>query len=325
MRAVAGLIALAGALAACTTFEDPTIVLDLRVIAMRAEPPDQLVDVDLMTTPSPTEVLAQLAPTEVCALVADPGQRRSLQWTMTMCLPGDDERCDPAHPEIEIGSGVIDDPDEAPVAQTMCVRVFPDQRLLSVLLAALDGDILRGLGGLDYVVQLRIGGATADRTLDVFAAKTVRVAPRIPAARTPNTNPRIDFLDASSPVGGLLAPPCRCAECGDTLATVLGGTVVTLYPVEPPTVREAYVAPTLDGNAAMLTETMTYQWLAGQGSFSDATTGGGHDLLGNQSLLGSDWRAPRGLHEVTLIPIWMVQRDERLGVSWYESCMKVQP
>ena len=317
-------LALACVLAGCTTFEDPTIVLDLRVLAMRAEPPEQVIDVDLAEPPSPTDVLAQLAPTEVCALVADPGQRRSLLWKMTMCLPGDDDRCDPAHPQVELGSGVLGDPDEAMAGQELCVTVFPDQRMLSVLLAALDADILRGLGGLDFVVELQIGGEAADRELDVVGAKTVRVSPRIPDARSANNNPTIEFLDASVAGAGLVVAPCRCAQCS-AMATVGAGAVVTLYPVEPETVREDYVVPTLDGQTAMLTETMTYQWLAGRGSFSDATTGGGHDLLGNQSLLGSEWRAPRGIDGDTLVPIWMIQRDERLGVSWYETCIRVTP
>ena len=311
-------------LAGCTTFEDPTIVLDLRVLAMRAEPPEQVIDVDLTAPPSPTDVLAQLGPTEVCALIADPGQRRSLLWTMTMCLPGDDDRCDPEHPQVALGSGVLGDPDEAMVGQELCVTVFPDQRMLSVLLDALDADILRGLGGLDFVVELRIGGEVADRELDVYGAKTVRVSPRIPAARSANKNPTIESLDASNQGVSLIVPPCRCAGC-DAIPVVRTGALVTLYPIEPEMVREDYVVPTLDGQTATLTETMTYQWLAGRGSFSDATTGGGHDLLGNQALLGSEWRAPKGIEADTLVPIWMIQRDERLGVSWYETCIQVKP
>lgn len=318
-------VVVAAALGACTTFEDPTIVLDLRVLAVQSEPPDQVIDVDPSQPITASDILAQLQRTEVCALVADPAQHRNLVWTMRVCVPGDDDRCDPKQPSFDVGSGLAGDPEEAEVAQPICATVFPDQRLLSVLVASLQGDVLQGLGGVDYIVQLQVGGETANRDLDLFAAKTVRVSPRIPQARTANTNPRIDFLDASLATSGLTAPNCRCTGCMEPLPVVSAGDIVTLFPVESAGIREAYVVPTLDGKSAMLTETMTYQWLAGQGSFSDATTGGGHDVLGNQSLLGSEWRAPRGLREETLVPVWMVQRDERLGVSWFQTCFRVLP
>jgi len=68
---------------------------------------------------------------------------------------------------------------------------------------------------------------------------------------------------------------------------------VTLYPDETNGTREVYYAPTLSGGSELLTETLTYQWLATAGGFSDATTGGGHDILGNQSLLGTVWQHAR--------------------------------
>ena len=57
-----GLAALAG----CGRFQDPNVVVDLRVLAMMATPPDQVIDVDLTGPVMPQDLLAQLVPTEVC-------------------------------------------------------------------------------------------------------------------------------------------------------------------------------------------------------------------------------------------------------------------
>src|SRR6201999_3114016 len=73
------------AAAGCGRFQDPNVVVDLRTLAMRADPPDQLIDVDLTQPVMPAALLAQLVPTQVCALVADPGADRRLLWSMTLC------------------------------------------------------------------------------------------------------------------------------------------------------------------------------------------------------------------------------------------------
>ena len=64
-------------------------------------------DVDL-DEPSAADILDQLQPTTVTALIADPGAGRPLRWSMTLCLLDDEGRCDRARPYQELGAGVID-------------------------------------------------------------------------------------------------------------------------------------------------------------------------------------------------------------------------
>ena len=78
--------------AACGSFEDEDIVIDTRVLAMAATVPDQVIDVDLENPQSDTALLEQLVSTRMCALVADPAERR-LRWSMTLCTLDTDERC----------------------------------------------------------------------------------------------------------------------------------------------------------------------------------------------------------------------------------------
>lgn len=322
-------------LSGCTTFEDPSIVLDLRIIAMTASldrtvtsggfGPEQVVEIDF-EHPDPVAILAQLQPTEVCGIVADPAAHRALRWTMTVCLLGLDDRCDLDHPVIELGSGLLADPDDSETREQACATLYPDQKLLTILREAVEANPVQALGGVEYGVVLEVDDPLVPGSA-VFGAKHLRVAAPVPAARRANLNPYVDYLDAAVASIGLSIPRTRCADMttlGVDLPEVEGGDVVTLFPIEPASTREEYFAPTLSGSAERVTETLTYQWLAADGSFSDETTGGGHDILGNQSLLGTEWRAPR-LATPKDISVWMVQRDERYGVSVLETCIRVMP
>ncbi|HVK85284.1 MAG TPA: hypothetical protein VM513_14300 [Kofleriaceae bacterium] len=320
------------ALAGCSVFEEPSIVLDLRVIGMVSEPPEQVVDVDL-ADPMSTAILDQLVNVEVKAVVADPNKRRALRWTMTLCLVDEEGRCDRTQPYKELGGGVIEDPDDATAGQYPTATIVPDLDLLVMLQRAVEANPVQALGGVDLTVMLQLGGVDDPAEDDVFAAKRVRVSPRYPAARMANLNPTITSLDAALvgvSSGGIDIHERRCndpVQPGQSPARLRAGQTVTLFPLEPDGTRQQYVAPTLDGQSIMLEETVTYQWLAERGSWSDETTGGGHDILGNQSLLGSDWTAPGTIPDGQMVPtsIWVIQRDERLGVRVFETCIIVEP
>jgi hypothetical protein len=339
------------ALAGCATFEDPNIVIDIRALAMHATVPEQIVDIDLNNPPQPEELLQQLVPSTVCMLVADPTNMRRLRWTMTLCPYGDGERCDDDHPQTVIGQGIADDPetsnfdvapktcaDQADARQSdptvvvpdgcACATVNPDGNLLGVLLDALDNDPLKGFQGLDYEVMLRVGGEGGDPDLDQYAAKGLRIAARIPSTRTANNNPSMRQLqgqfEGNDP---FLLELGRCADNPLPMHEIPPNTKINLFPVESGGARETYVLPTLDGGSEMFTEALTYQWVASGGGLSRGDTGGPHDAFGNDAPLDTDWTSPPAdkLDGPTDFTIWIVQRDERLGVSWYETCMRVVP
>jgi hypothetical protein len=317
---------LIAAAAGCGKFQDPNIVVDLRVIAMTADPPEQVIDVDFQH-PDPAQVLAELAPTQVCALVADPSfDGRRLRWSMTLCEQTTDDRCED-DPQAVVGSGFLDDPDLTVPEPHMCGTVIPDATLLTIVENTLKDDQLHGLQGTQIQIVLEVGGEGADPTLDLFATKTIQLAARVPPQRTANTNPTLTRIDASVNMGATV--PLALGRCVDqvTPIEVPAGKKMRLTPVEPPGVRETYVIPTLDGNFATFTENLTYQWTAASGKFSDGETGGKRDPFGNEPPLFTDWTAPTAdkLDGQTDFPIWVVQRDERLGAAWYESCARVTP
>lgn len=315
-------------LAACGKFQDPNVVVDLRVIGMTASVPEQVVDVDVTNPQPPADLLQQLGPSDVCALVADPSfDGRRLRWSMTLCPLGDADRCDDSDsiPKHVIGSGLLDDPDITVPEPKMCATVEADGNLLAVVSYALENDILHGLEGEAYEVQLIVGGEDADPSLDLYAAKSLQVIADLPVGREPNHNPTLTEIDATLP--DAVPMPLPLGRCVDQTAplTVPKGTKIRLTPVEPDGVRETYTVVKLDGTLAMFTENLTYQWTAGAGGFSDGTTGGPHDPFGNSPPLYSDFTAPDDIDAQMDIPVWLVQRDERLGAAMYESCIRVTP
>jgi hypothetical protein len=310
----------------CGRFQDPNVVVDLRILAMTATPPDQVIDVDLTKPPDPQALLAELVPTTVCSLVADPSNERRLLWSVTMCPAAGSERC-AGDDGVPLGDGLLDDPETTVPEPSLCVTIAPDARLLGVLGAELQADTLHGLGGVDYAVVLRVGGENGDRDLDQYAFKTVRVSPRIPKAHTANTDPRIDRIDTAIDDAAPVALPLgRCADNPAPLE-VAPGIKLRMTPVEPDGVREVYVVPTLDGKSQTFTESLTYQWVASAGGFSNGSTGGPRDLSGNTAPLFTDYRSPAAadLDGPTEVSVWIIQRDERLGVAWYEGCVRVIP
>ena len=285
------------------------------------------IDLDRANPPQPSELLAQLVPTEVCALIADPGADRRVRYELTLCVYGEGARCR-RDLRVPLGAGLLPDPETSVPAAAACATVEPNGNLLGVLGETLEGDTLRGLGGLDYLVQLTVGGEDADPTGDLFAAKTLRVAPRIPAERQPNVTPSLARIDAKL-AGEDPVVPLPLGRCIDqpTPYEVRAGATVRLTPIEATDARETYAVPTIDGKVQTFTESLTYQWIASAGRFSSGSTGGPRDVSGNPPPLFSDWRAPRAaeLDGVTDVQLWIVQRDERLGVRPYTSCVRVVP
>lgn len=333
MRAIAaiavagGLAAAAGGFAACGSFENEEIVIDLRVLAMVSSEPEQVVDVDLSNPPRPEDLLAQLVPAEMCALVADPARDRRIRWSMTLCALEGDQRCSSAA-RLVLASGIAEDPETARPAPRMCGTVVPDGNLLGILLEASDGDVLAALGGIEYGVSLVVAGEEDPPALEVSAGKRMRVSPRIPMGRTANKNPTLarleGVIDGGEPVA--LAPG-RCADQTAPPLELLPSQTVRLTPIEPDGAREVYVVPRLDGETQTFTESLTYQWLASAGGFSSGSTGGPHDIAGNPAPLFTDYKAPaaKDLTGPTDVQLWVIQRDERFGAAWYEACVRVVP
>jgi hypothetical protein len=285
------LVALASLAVACDTgFEEQSIVIDLRVLAIRSEPAEVVVDVD------PDDLTSVvLPPVTFTALVADPRGVAPYTWTMTACGETFSLRCDDEELDYRVtfAEGTLASIDEQPTGVL--------QADVALLQAALEEDEFLGLGGIPVAVELVIRSASGE---EVHAAKRIYYAPRQPPAKVQNQNPTLADLRARGepwPDGQPL--------------TVARGEQIELEPVESETVREDYLVPTLDGGSRMFTENLRYSWLATGGDFTEQFTGGAKDVFGNEPRLKTKWRAPNA--EAT-IRMWIVQRDERGGTFWTE-------
>jgi hypothetical protein len=189
---------------ACGKFEDPDIVIDLRILSITSDPPEQVLDIS--QTQEPLELLKQLVPAKVCALVADPNFDRRLRYTLTVCNLGGGERCDLAAPHVVLADTIVDDPDLTVPEPQICATIPADLDLMAIILTALNVDSLHGLGGVYYGVELKIGGETADPALDLYASKNLVVQPKIPLTRTANVNPTLSGIQATIGSSCIAAP-----------------------------------------------------------------------------------------------------------------------
>ncbi len=306
-------------LASCATFEDPSVVVDLRIVGMTAAPPEQVVDVDPSTMILDLE--AQLQPTFVCAFVAEPGRAGPLRWSMTACLL-DNGTCDPTRPSFALGAGEIADPEST--GAPICAPIRPTLDLIALLADAFETDPFKGLDGIPYQVEVRVGAPDADPALDQSGFKELSVRPRLPEDRVANQNPTLaDLQLVREDLTGEFVVLAHCAE-DIPHSHVRTGAPLHFTVDELPSTRETYAAGTLMGTFETFTETISYQWLTTAGSLSFENTGGPRDFAGNIPPNGNDWRAPVVDHP-TNVQLWLIQRDERGGNSVYPFCIEVVP
>jgi hypothetical protein len=303
---------------------------------MAVEPPEIVLPLDLEDPDGPENI--RLDDVEVCALVADPAASRSLVYSMAACVPTRSLRCDDAERVVfALGAGTVPDPEEADEPVAICATLRSTAVVLGVLLdereargsdEALLAWLIGNGGNLDIQIELGVRGAGEPEDSARYAAKRMRYALPLPPERVANQNPFLDDLeafvdDAAAPVS---MPGGRCGEVAPL--TVAPGAVVRFEPVEGPEVREDYLVPTFDGGSRMFTENLTYTWYATHGSWQREVSGGPRDFAGNEPPLDSEWAAPGDAAEVGAgldVRIWVVQRDERGGVSWRETCVRVAP
>ena len=331
MRRARSLVAGAALLlAACGSFEDPSIVIDLRVLAVVVDPPEQVVPFD---PANPTSV-PELHDFTTCTLVADPAEQRGLAWTLTVCPRVGNLRCDPERPSFVAATGHVDDPDTSATPQPICATVPAGAPLLAVLRDQIENDNLQGFGGVDINLSLRVQPDGAPAGAAVYSGKGARFSAKLPAERVANRNPTLDRIDVN--VVGRASDPAplplgRCVDQAAPLELSVGASL-HFMPIEPPGAREEYVVPTFEGGSRRFTENLSYQWLAGGGDWTRGNTGGTRDGAGNAPPLDTEWETPtraqldeRGATLPLDVPLWIVQRDERGGTAWFESCVRVVP
>lgn len=320
MRAavVAIMVAMLSALSlGCTPdFEKVWLVQDLRVLAIKADPPEQIIrPAQLPVSNDPTtiaEVLAeQLRPIALNVLAVDPRDAvREVAWEVWACTP-EESFCDGASLEQRLYGATTR-------LDQIRYEFTPTPELL---LASFQADPMRGFGGLPIVVEFRM----ADDEFTVRAFKRVVITfplpySPVPDTKQPNENPRLESIEGNGETLDLRVTQQVDAE-----------TEFVLQPVPTEDSKQSYVVVAAedplnitasDGLSVVeLEEYLSYDFYTTGGHLSHATTGGKPLPFYEDKKVyetTSKWKASLAAHTTAdqLAKIWIVIRDDRGGVNW---------
>ena len=279
---------------ACTpSFQSASEVTDLRVLSMRADPPEALVDVDAGTVEDVT----------VRMLIVDPGARSDATMTGRVCAPTDSLTCD--------GVAALPlPPVTQPAGAAFSYRVSLPAATLQ---AALASDKLKGLGGIRLQLQIKVGDGNPAK--DVSAEKILLYSKK---DHLPNHVPLLDGIAVTKDT-----VPLRTVKPGETLVLQRGVTygLRPLPHVCPPAgadtctpAVEQYDAVDLTGKTIHLTEQLSYSFFttAGAEFDRDGADEPFNGIAPPDGLTRIDSTAASG----PLSQIWVVVRDGRGGESW---------
>jgi hypothetical protein len=313
--------ALLAGLSACVEPEDePTNVHDLRVLAIRFETPEVLLQAcnlrligslaasaDGGTITLPPDVLQALArdaarPLTMTSLIADPaGNGRSLKYRVVACANQNDRRCTNAGDFVELARGET-------IAGELTVNLAPGALLLPdgtpLLEEVIRQDTYKGLGGFRVPVVLDL--QTDDGREHIYAQKLMVYMCRFFPQMTENTTPILP---------GLRVAGERWPE--DEVKQFSGTQPVELEPEDFTALQEHYVVPSFQLTPVELDEAWKVSWYTTVGTMSVATTGG-VDFAGELGRHRSQWQPDPTLTTPQDVTFTLVVRDGRGGTSWLQ-------
>jgi len=286
MRAMVAFLA-----ASCSpNFDEPSLVKDLRILAVRADRPEFFVGGS-----DPTEW-----PVTLTVLLADPaGAGRTLSCAFRWCRLTESNTCDGVADAVPLGEG--------PCAHG---ETAFDLRIPATVVQAVQAeDPTYGTpvhSGVAVWVEVVV--RAPERTL--LALKSVVFSPPNPPDRTPNRNPRIAALRLND------MPP---AEPDLIPFSPRESVLIEVVPSDDS--KERYLLPTLmpPGGVTEQEEPMTVAFYADAGSFEDATRSDKPSSIlsgpptAEEAKLRTKWTPPAEAREVQF---WFVLTDERGGVDW---------
>jgi len=342
----AGVVVLAifaAAAAGCGNFQDVSSVVDLRVLAISADPPEILVDPAMLgAAPFQTKLTALIAdpaggdrainvdalacPRQIDAVTAATGKNG------VVCKPFDPQSADP-----DASVAVTPLPPDSPAASRTS---FGDAELdipytfpSDLLVRGYKLDPFAQLGfQMPITFQLTVS-AGAEREI---AIKRVifTVPPPDHADQPANANPRITALSGYFTRDGQ-------ANAVDPLPFDLGnpaplpvGSSLWLEPQGADTEAETYFTRVLtrDANPQVVVsevkETLRYSFFATAGIFSPPSTNNVPPVLRSQPErihLESNYRTPAVMPPDPQVTFWIVVRDERGGSSWIKGRFLLVP
>lgn len=326
------------AMTGCGDLDPETEVKDLRLLALRSEPPEQVfavpfdlsqlanlldgglrnlgggdggipnldgglpnLDGGLPSIPG-FDLSSLVKPVTVTALVADPaGAGRPIQYEITTCsaLDSSTSRCLPGSPKY----AVLKAGEAFPRAKwvELAVTFTPS---LELLLDAQQKDPYRGFGGIWLPVQVSIQAGDEK----VVGFKRVVFTPYFstnPLTLPPaNTNP---FIPTMRVQGQLWARDETFSFTSESRWEIAPEPVAAL--------EEDYVRQTFTGELLPFKESWRYDFFATRGTFPVDQSGGSNAVLGIKNKVAVGWE-PREGESSGEFDVLVVVRDGRGGENW---------
>ncbi|WNG34748.1 hypothetical protein F0U60_14555 [Archangium minus] len=290
---------------ACVGSEDnPSNVKDLRVLAIRMDPPELFSDT---CSTDPAALIGTLVrPVRVTALLPDPaGNGRDLDYTLWACVDPGDETCQGERVEVARGvtqgGELVIDLTPGPGAARLEDGTLVAQKVLAE-------DTYRGLGGVRLPLVLWVRGGDEQ----VYAQKLMVYGCRFFPEMKPNEQPALPGL--------LLEGQPWEAEVARELS---GPGPFKLEPQDFSSFEESYVVPSFELKPVHLEESWELSWLSTLGTISPNNTGGA-DLGGGEERHNVEWQPPSNA-QAQEVRFWVVVRDGRGGMSWVTRTVKYTP
>ena len=301
--------------AGCGNLDRIDRVHDLRLLGIRAEPPDQALRID----PS-LGVLGTPQPVQLTALVADPnGGGRPIQYSLAVCAGLDNGRMTPSPSAGATFGGAATAqatyrcrPEGYQVlaqgtafAKAGWVEVSATlQASNSLLAAALARDDYHGFGGLRLPVQVQIGAGKES----VIGTKLVVFTLADPNTYVANQNPQLTGIEVGTQPWTAGAPYVFAAS---QRPSAKGWN---LQPTFDPNLQVPYTQTSYTGSPLQFTERWRFDYFGTVGTFTPATTGGQQPISLAPEPANTNWLPAPGAQGPATF--WFVVRDGRGGENW---------
>lgn len=286
---------LLAALAACVgPTDDPSQVVDLRVLGVRFEPPEVMAPKCDLEDPS--VFLAFAKRLAITWLIEDPkGAGRSIDYEVRACANTSDLQCDDDGDFAVLAKGRTT-AGELTLEQSPGLAMLADKPLL---LEVFEQDQFKALGGLrmPIVIHLKAGDD------ELFAQKLMVFSCQFFPVQKPNVTPELPGMN-------LDATPWAA----DDVRELVGKGPFKLEPPDLTALQEAYVVPSFTLEQVDLVEAWKISWHATAGKMSPTETGG-VDLGGQESRHKVEWK-PKTDDVEQDVDFTFVVRDGRGGQSW---------
>jgi hypothetical protein len=325
------LACLAVATAGCSSFQDESTIVDLRILGIMADPPEIYVD--------PTTLASQTDPitSSITALVVDPqGNGRAVSYgalacpreidTVTAATGRNGVVCQPNVPgmtpnslELTPGGLPMDTTDPGPEHAVPVPFSVPP----SLLALAFTLDPYGALGfQLPIVIQLELSAGTES----IVSTKRVIFSQKIPGHedQPPNANPIVTQVTVYPARDSLANPIDPMVLPEGTPVTVPLGGQVWFEPGGADAQAYSTRALTRDDPPQIITkdvpaETLRYAFFTTAGAFSPLETSTVSSPIftyQGRVHIESHYTAPKTMPADPNLTVWIVVRDERGGTSW---------